>query len=131
MMEKDVSALNDVIAAWFDMVSSVLEIVILIPVLYILSVELSLLVCVIIPPFIYIQLKSGSFIVTAANDVRKSEMLYVSTQRLTLWRRSPSSFLPPVAHPVVDPPRAWADAQHRGEYRLRLDAQDARAGQGL
>ena len=37
MMEKDVNALNDVVGAWFDLCSSVLEIVILVPVLFLLS----------------------------------------------------------------------------------------------
>ena len=55
MLEKDVAALNDVIASWFDLVASSLELLILIPVLFILSPEMSLLVVVVIPPFFWLR----------------------------------------------------------------------------
>ena len=61
------------IASWFDLVASVLELLILIPVLFVLSIELSLLVVITIPPFVYLQLRSGAFIVVAAQDVRETE----------------------------------------------------------
>ena len=77
MLEKDVNALNDVIASWFDLVSSSLELLILIPFLFLLSLELSLFVILVIPPFIVLQLRSGRFIVRAANDVRTSEVNFV------------------------------------------------------
>ena len=62
LIENDVSALNDVISAWFDLISSGLELLMLVPVLFVISLELSLVMLFVVPPFIYLQLRSGGFI---------------------------------------------------------------------
>ena len=90
--------LNDVIASWFDLVGSTLELLILVPVLFILSIELSVLLVIIVPPFVYLQLRSGAFIVVAAQEVRTTEtnfskfmeenIVFASTRKLLGLGRS-------------------------------------------
>ena len=77
MMEKDVAALDAVVSAWFDLISSTLELSLLVPILFILSLELSFIVSVITPIFVILQLRAGKFIVGAAHDVRMAEMTYM------------------------------------------------------
>ena len=60
-----------------DLVASTLKLLILIPVLYVLSLELSLLVTLVIPPYLYAQLRSGRVIVRAAQVVRASETRFM------------------------------------------------------
>jgi hypothetical protein len=70
VIEKDTSTLNKVILAVFDMFGNVIELGILLPSLAFLSVELTIVVLVAIPTFLWLQLRQGIFIVAAAKALR-------------------------------------------------------------
>ena len=77
VIEKDAQTLNKVILANFDMLESILKLIILVPSLAFLSGELTILVVTAIPIFVAIQLRQGVQIVAAARELRGAEFKFM------------------------------------------------------
>ena len=77
VIEKDTSTLNKVILAVFGMLGNIIELAILLPSLSFLSVELSIIVIVAIPTFLWLQLRQGNYIVAAAKALRGAEFVFM------------------------------------------------------
>jgi hypothetical protein len=77
MLERDVTALNECVSGFFDVLSSLLELLALVPVLYILSPWLTVLVAVSTPGFVFMQLRQKDFIINASATLRKEETRYM------------------------------------------------------
>ena len=75
--DKLTSTLNKVILAVFGMLGNIIELAILLPSLSFLSVELSIIVIVAIPTFLWLQLRQGNYIVAAAKALRGAEFVFM------------------------------------------------------
>ena len=76
-LEKDVNAIDQVLAAFFDLLTSSLSLVGTLGVLFYLSWELSLLVVGVIPFFLFYQQRQAAFVVRASDGVRKAEKVFL------------------------------------------------------
>ena len=77
MMEKDVSRLNNVISASFEMLTAVLELTFLTPVLFWMQPELAAFCIACIPAIIVFQYRQGSFVMAATENVNTAENRYM------------------------------------------------------